>query len=336
MPVRARYAANHVDAIRKQVAVAFPGKEILIGETGWPSAGRMREGALPSRANQARVVSEILALAKAENFRVNLIEAYDQPWKRDLEGTVGGYWGLIDADNRAEKYPAGVPISNFPYWKLDAAAGMTLSVLVFLTAILTLRRRPWAPRRISWLAVGTSATVAGILLGIAVDKLLVESYGVGRWAQWSLLLASGILTPMLGAHALMSGRPLPTFLDLFGPREDRSHSFATWALGLAVAVTVLIGAQTALGFTFDPRYRDFPFASLTMAVVPLFLLMLLNRPQQGLRPIAEASFAGLFAVCALYTVFNEGPKNWQSLWTCAVYAMLALTLWRARVAQTPK
>jgi len=66
----------------------------------------MREGALPSRANQAKVVSEILALAKRENFRVNLIEAYDQPWKRELEGTVGGYWGLIDADARALKYPA--------------------------------------------------------------------------------------------------------------------------------------------------------------------------------------------------------------------------------------
>jgi len=47
----------------------------------------MREGALPSRTNQARVVSEILSLAKQENFRVNLIEAYDQPWKRQLEGT---------------------------------------------------------------------------------------------------------------------------------------------------------------------------------------------------------------------------------------------------------
>ena len=43
-PIRARYAAAHVDSIRKQVAVAFPAKEILIGETGWPSAGRMREG----------------------------------------------------------------------------------------------------------------------------------------------------------------------------------------------------------------------------------------------------------------------------------------------------
>ena len=118
-PIRAKYAAAHVDAIRKRMAVAFPGKEILIGETGWPSEGRMRAGALPSRTNQARVVSEILDLAKQENFRVNLIEAYDQPWKRQLEGTVGGYWGLFDSVQRALKYPPGEAISNFPFWKLQ-------------------------------------------------------------------------------------------------------------------------------------------------------------------------------------------------------------------------
>ena len=64
-PIRAKYAAAHVDAIRKRMAVAFPGKEILIGETGWPSEGRMRAGALPSRTNQARVVSEILESGEA-------------------------------------------------------------------------------------------------------------------------------------------------------------------------------------------------------------------------------------------------------------------------------
>ena len=48
-PVRAKYAAAHVDAIRRRMAVAFPGKEILVGETGWPSQGRMRDAALPSR-----------------------------------------------------------------------------------------------------------------------------------------------------------------------------------------------------------------------------------------------------------------------------------------------
>src|ERR1700750_1322993 len=130
-PIRAKFAAAHVDSIRQRVAVAFPGKEILIGETGWPSEGRMREGALPSRTNQARVVSEILELAKQEKFRVNLIEAYDQPWKRELEGTVGGYWGLFDSVQRALKYPPGEAISNYPYWKLQMAGGLILVVLTF-------------------------------------------------------------------------------------------------------------------------------------------------------------------------------------------------------------
>ena len=158
-PIRAKYAAAHVEQIRRRMAVAFPGKEILIGETGWPSAGRMRDGALPSRTNQARVVSEILDLAKRENFRVNLIEAYDQPWKRELEGTIGGYWGLFDSVQRALKYPPGVAISNYPLWKLQMAGGMALGVLVFAAAWLTLRRRPWTPRLSSWIAVGISATI---------------------------------------------------------------------------------------------------------------------------------------------------------------------------------
>ncbi|MDO8400692.1 MAG: beta-(1-6) glucans synthase [Bradyrhizobium sp.] len=335
-PIRARHAAAHVDAIRKRMAVAFPGKEILIGETGWPSAGRMREGALPSRANQAKVVSEILALAKRENFRVNLIEAYDQPWKRQLEGTVGGYWGLIDAVKRAVKYPANEAISNYPRWKLQMGSGMGLSILVFGAAWLTLRRRPWTPRPAAWVAVAISATAAGILLGVAVDKMLYESYGIGGWLKWGALLAAGIASPMLCANALMSGRALPTFLELVGPREQRTRSVLTFLLGAVLLVTTLIGAETALGFVFDPRYKDFPFAALSMAVLPFWTLMALNRPQEGTRPIAEAVFAGVLATAALYTGFNEGKDNWQSLWTCALFVLLAVTLWRARAVQIPK
>jgi exo-beta-1,3-glucanase (GH17 family) len=335
-PIRAKYAAAHVDAIRKRMAVAFPGKEILIGETGWPSQGRMREGALPSRTNQARVVSEILGLAKQENFRVNLIEAYDQPWKRELEGTVGGYWGLIDSVQRAVKYPPGEAISNFPFWKLQMASGMVLSVFVFGAALLTLRRRPWTPRLASWIAVGISATTAGILLGIASDKMFYESYGIGGWLGWGALLTAAIASPMLCANALMSGRALPTFLELLGPRDGRARSVLTVILGAPLVVTTLIGTETALGFVFDPRYRDFPFAALTMAAVPFSMLMLLNRPQEGARPIAETVFADLLAGSALYVLFNEGADNWQSLWTCAVYILLAVTLWRARGVQIPK
>jgi exo-beta-1,3-glucanase (GH17 family) len=335
-PVRAKHAAAHVDAIRRRMAVAFPGKEILIGETGWPSEGRMRDAALPSRTNQARVVSEILDIAKRESFRVNLIEAYDQPWKRQLEGTVGGYWGLFDAEQRALKYPPGIVISNYPFWKLQMGCGMALAILVFAAAWLTLRRRPWTPRLTSWVAVGISATTAGILFGVAVHKMLFESYGLGGWLVWGWLVAAAIASPVFCANALMSGRGLPTFLELLGPRDGRVQSAMAIILGLALIVTTLIGAETALGFVFDPRYKDFPFAALTMAVVPFASLTLLNRPKEGTRPVAEAVFAGLFAGAAVYTGFNEGSDNWQSLWTCAIYFALAVTLWQARAAQIPK
>jgi hypothetical protein len=106
-------------------------------------------------------------------------------------------------------------------------------------------------------------------------------------------------------------------------------------LGLVLAVTTLIGADTAIGLAFDPRYKDFPYAALTMAVIPFAALTLLNRPSEGVRPLAETTFAALLVMAAVYTGFDEGPDNWQSLWSCAIYVLLAATLWRARAAQIP-
>lgn len=336
-PIRAKYAAGHVDQIRKRVAVAFPNKEILIGETGWPSAGRMREGALPSLANQARVVSDILALAKAEKFRVNLIEAYDQPWKRQLEGTVGGYWGLFSNDSRQPKYLPGQPITNHPMWKWQMGGGLALCVLIYLVAIAALRRRPWPPRLSSWLFVAVSATMAGVMAGWGVEKVRIESFGIGGWVANSALLVAALATAILSAMAMVTGRCLPTFIELIGPRQGRTDSKTLRALGLALAVVVVLATQTALGFVFDPRYRDFPFAALTIATVPALLLMLLNGPAlSGRRPVAETTFAVLLALSVVYIGFNEGSANWQSLWTCGAYALLAFTLSLARVAQTPR
>ena len=130
-PVAARDAVAHVDAIRQQVVNAFPGKEVLIGEVGWPSAGRMREGALPSPVNQARVILDVLALSKRDRFNVNVIEAFDQPWKRALEGTVGGHWGLLKATTRAPKFFGALAVSNHPLWLWQIGGGIIFAGIIF-------------------------------------------------------------------------------------------------------------------------------------------------------------------------------------------------------------
>jgi hypothetical protein len=128
----------------------------------------------------------------------------------------------------------------------------------------------------------------------------------------------------------MSGRAPPTFLELLGPKDYRTSSVLAIMHGWILIVTIVIGTETALGFMFDPREKDFPFAALTMAAVPFAAMTQLNGPKKGIRPMAEAIFAGVFLVAAIYAALSEGPDNWQSLWTCAAYILLAVTLWRAR------
>ncbi|MBN8920055.1 MAG: beta-(1-6) glucans synthase, partial [Rhizobiales bacterium] len=191
-PIPAEQAAAHVDSIRAKVVEAFPDKQVLIGETGWPSAGRMREGALPSPVNEALVMHEILAAAARGGYRVNLIEAFDQPWKRRLEGTAGGYWGLFD-ENRVVKFAWGQPVSDHPHWKLQAAGGLALAAIVFASAWWAAgtasRRRNDA---MLWGMVAVMAAVSGIFVGWTVEKAAYESLGAGGWVRSAALLFVGV------------------------------------------------------------------------------------------------------------------------------------------------
>lgn len=328
-PVRAEIAAAYVDDVRNRLAAVFPGKEILIGETGWPSSGRMRSGAVPSRINQARFFSEIVARARQENFRVNLFEAYDARWKRQWEGTVGGHWGLFDTWHHM-KYSPGEAVSDHPFWKLQLALGLAFCVSMFGTGLLAQRRSSLSPQLSSWIAAAVVAATGGSLLGLAAEKMLTESYGLGDWLLRSALLVAAIAAPLLASDALMAGRALPTFLELMGPRGGKPLSRSTMAIGLTLVVTTIIATEIALSLVFDPRWRDFPFCALTMVAVPFGTVTLLNRRKADVRPLAEAVFAGLFVAAALYVLFNEGLHNWQSVWISAMYVVFGITLWQVR------
>jgi glucan 1,3-beta-glucosidase len=207
---------------------------------------------------------------------------------------------------------------------------MALATLIFGLAWLTLRRKPRDPGLASWFAIGISATTTGILFGVAAQKMVYESDGAGGWLLWGSLLVAATVSPVFGANALMSGRATPSFFEILGPKGYQTESVLATMHGLALIVTTVIGTVTALGLVFDPRFIDFPFAALTMAAVPFAAMTLHNPPKKGIRPMAESIFAGVFFIAAIYAGFDEGPANWQSLWTCAAFILLAVTLWRAR------
>lgn len=98
----AAYVAQRYDDLKRD----FPDKEIVILETGWPSAGPVRQGAMPSPENQARFARDFSAFARARGITYFLVEAYDQPWKI-REGDTA-LWGLFDL-NRTPK-PAALQL----------------------------------------------------------------------------------------------------------------------------------------------------------------------------------------------------------------------------------
>ncbi len=330
-PIPARNAAAHVASIRSQLVSAFAGKEVIIGEVGWPSAGRMREGALPSPANQARVIQDVLALAAREKFHVNVIEAFDEPWKRALEGTVGGHWGLLDDASRAPKFEWGVAVSNHPLWRWQAAGGIVFAVLVFGAAFAARRGGP-APLAL-WLAVTANAAVGGVLIGWTIANVPVESLGLGGWLRSLALAGVALLAPPVVSAAIMRGTPIPRLSRVLGPASERIRDPLALLIGAILIATMLLAIQVALGLVFDPRYLDFPFAPLTAAALPFLLHSLLMPRPHGGRGAAELSAAGVLALSVPYIVLDEGFANWQSLWLCAALGAFAFSLARVRDAQ---
>ena len=84
-----------------------------------------------------------------------------------------------------------------------------------------------------------------------------------------------------------------------------------------MALTVL-AVQSALALSFDPRYRDFPFAPLTAAALPFLLLSSSRRGRPArARCWRKRSRPRCWRLCAVFIVWNETLANWQALWFAA-------------------
>ena len=123
-------------------------------------------------------------------------------------------------------------------------------------------------------------------------------------------------------------RPQAEFVA--GSQTPAPKSPLDFALGIVLIALAVLSLQAALGLVFDPRYRDFPFAPLTGAVMPfLFVANWKWRPQVL---AAELAMAVLVMGAAIYIVLNEGFANWQAFWFAAGLTALALILVRVPAA----
>jgi glucan 1,3-beta-glucosidase len=318
--------------IHHNMAHTFPGKDIMIGEVGWPSAGRMREGARPSPSNQALVLHEVVAIAKREGFKVNLIEAFDQPWKRALEGTVGGRWGLFDSSQRQPKFTWGEPVSDHPYWPWQAALGIAFAGIVMAAGVAPARSFAHVPHRVYWLT-GFSAAIAGSMIGWTLEILLAGALGFAGAVQGLLLMSIAAAAP-LSAAALTCKRSLPDFSDVLNRKACTAlNDRLAIATGLVLVLTTLIAMQSAIALAVDPRYREFPFPALTGAVVPLALVALWCPPVGSTSGRSEVVAASLLLITAGVVLVQESVANWQAAWFCGAIVTLALILVRARLVR---
>jgi exo-beta-1,3-glucanase (GH17 family)/cellulose synthase/poly-beta-1,6-N-acetylglucosamine synthase-like glycosyltransferase len=134
-------AEEALDEVKEHVNLlktTFPKKQIVIGEVGWPSEGRRFKEAIADGPNAAAFLRRFFATAQTNKWDYYIIEAFDQPWKVRLEGAVGSFWGIYDAEG-SPKFDFKGTLSSLPEWPWIALMAIMLSVLA---GAALLRRTP--------------------------------------------------------------------------------------------------------------------------------------------------------------------------------------------------
>ena len=297
-PVGVDLAIEHVARTHAEVSKAFADLPVMIGEAGWPSAGRQRSAARPGPVEQARFVREFVHRAHEQKWDYNLIEAIDQPWKRQLEGTVGGHWGLLDIDLDL-KFPLTGPVqarTRVEPLLHAAAVGGGLALL------LSLGVASGASRLLRTLALTTMGSACGVIAWLGWEHALLAWRTPLEWWLLGGVGAIGLVLP-LALTRWHDQAPVPE---------------ASWRGGHRTLVTLIASLRAAVLFAaaiaailllMDPRYRDFP---LWLYLAPALAIACLSLGSRHTLSLEERLCATVVALGAVLRLLPE-PFNGQAL-----------------------
>lgn len=297
-PVDVADVERHFLTIYREIQDRFPGKPILIGEAGWPTQGRNRGPAAATMANGAEFVRHLAEMSQRHGFDYNVVEAFDQPWKSALEGTVGANWGIFDMD-RQVKFPLSGPLPADRDWPLGAVLSVILAVGL-VTAFAG---------RLTGAPLVAAALFVALTQALAVMVVQEGLYAFATSYTWWAIAWAAVKVTVITA---MAGVLVQTAAALY-TGGGRGPSALAERLALVTALAAVIWT----GFiAFDGRYKDIPVNDFLVPVFGL-LLFALGRFVLLLRggAAAQAALAEAFAFDTLFgpeeaateTDDDEGP-----------------------------
>lgn len=317
-PVGINQAFSHVTSTYTQMQTALAPLQVVIGETGWPAAGRMRGPARPGTQEQTQFLRELLRHQQHTALPLNVIEAFDQPWKASLEGMAGSAWGVFTAEGQPRfrssgKAPTASATAQGGPHGLYAIAGALLMLALVWRGHRSLSAHG------SVLAALAGGVALGLLCDIALFELRLLSPFTASWG-WRAL---GVCLSM--SWAVIELRWLCVQMAIKSPKHSDRAAAASERTITVWRVAGMTGvALYALLLVIDGRYVDLAWPLLAAPIVPRALQRLL-----ATSPARHATAVNLgaltLALLAVAVVWREGSANTDALAVAALLMLLALS-----------
>jgi hypothetical protein len=285
--------------------------------------------------NEAQFIRALIKVAKDNNLDYNIVEAFNQPWKSQLEGVVGANWGLYSVD-RKEVFPLTGKVYENPEWRKGLLASIAIFLLVTLRFWQSLKNLS-SKRLLIFLVF---LQLLSVLLVSQMHTLWYTSYNDFQRLRTLLIVASNIF---LGGLILRRSYSLLV-------NEAFSPKLSAFLYKLYLLFSVFAGYQT-FQIALDGRYLSFSTVEFYIPIaglIGLIAIRYLSESQCKLRTMSIFSLLGdnglkpkqnqiiggllLFLGMALivgetyafmlgHDLIVEQPEFWTRLRVCLTFAL---------------